>query len=381
MLQLTIQDITLNQSHSSKQDAIRAIAQQLSDKGLVADGYVEGMLNREAQNSTFLGNGIAIPHGTTDTRDLVNQTGVAIQHFPYGVDWGDGNTAYIAIGIAAKSDEHLGILKQLTKVLSADGVEERLKNAGSANDIIALLNGEVQLEADFDASLIQLSFPASDMVQMTAVAGGLLKNTGCADNEFVAELVTKSPTHLGQGLWLTSSNKAVKRTGMSLVTTANHCEYEGAPVKGLIAFAACNAAHQKQLDILGQLVFEGRQDSILSASADQLLTLFSGEEEAASSDTQEASFGNTAIFKIRNSHGLHARPGAMLVAEAKKFESTIKVANLDGDAKPVNAKSLMKVIAMGVKHGHQLQFTAEGPDAQQALTAIGTAIESGLGEG
>ena len=70
----------------------------------------------------------------------------------------------------------------------------------------------------------------------------------------------------------------------------------------------------------------------------------------------------------------------MLVAEAKKFESTIKVANLDGDGSTVNAKSLMKVIALGVKKGHQLQFTADGADAQQALASIGAAIEAGLGE-
>lgn len=171
MLQLTSNNIKLSQSQANKQDAIRAIAADLAEKGLVDSGYVEGMLNREAQNSTFLGNGIAIPHGTTDTRSLVKQTGVAVHHFPSGVDWGDGNTVYVAIGIAAKSDEHLGILKQLTKVLSADGVEEKLKQARTENDVIALLNGEVQFETDFDASLIQLLFPASDMVQLSAVAG------------------------------------------------------------------------------------------------------------------------------------------------------------------------------------------------------------------
>ncbi|GAL17131.1 fructose-specific phosphocarrier protein HPr /PTS systemfructose-specific IIA component [Vibrio maritimus] len=192
MLQLDTNTITLNQSSDNKLNAIKAIAADLTSKGLVQDGYVDGMLNREGQNSTFLGNGIAIPHGTTDTRDLVKQTGVAVHHFPNGVDWGDGNVAYVAIGIAAKSDEHLGILKQLTKILSADGVEQKLKQAKSEKDIIALLNGDVQLEADFDASLIQLNFPASDMVQMAAVAGGLLKNTGGAGAEFVADLVTKS---------------------------------------------------------------------------------------------------------------------------------------------------------------------------------------------
>ncbi len=377
MLQLDTNTITLNQSSDNKLNAIKAIAADLTAKGLVQDGYVDGMLNREGQNSTFLGNGIAIPHGTTDTRDLVKQTGVAVHHFPNGVDWGDGNIAYVAIGIAAKSDEHLGILKQLTKILSADGVEQKLKQAKSEKDIIALLNGDVQLEADFDASLIQLNFPASDMVQMAAVAGGLLKNTGGAGAEFVADLVTKSPTHLGKGLWLVSSDKAVTRTGMAFVSTINQCELDGTPVQGLIAFAACNNAHQPMLDKITELVFKQEQHTLLSLSAEQVLGFFTGEDVQAAS----AEEGNVAVFKIKNAHGLHARPGAMLVAEAKKFESSIKVSNLNGDGKAVNAKSLMKVIALGVKHGHELQFSAEGADAAEALEAIGKAIASGLGEG
>ncbi|EMI4310016.1 fused PTS fructose transporter subunit IIA/HPr protein [Vibrio vulnificus] len=380
MLKLTSSDITLQQSADNKLDAIKNIAAALTAKGLVEQGYVDGMLNREAQNSTFLGNGIAIPHGTTDTRNLVQNTGVAVHHFPHGVDWGDGNKVYLAIGIAAKSDEHLGILKQLTKVLSADGVEARLQQATTEQEIIALLNGEIQLEADFDAASIQLLFPASDMIQMSAVAGGLIKNSGNADSQFVAELVTKTPTHLGKGLWLVGSDVSVTRTAVSFVTTANDCEYQGTPVKGLLAFGACNNAHQAILANLTQLVYQGKQERLLSANAEQVIAMLSGES-VANASLEPATSDNTAVFKIKNTHGLHARPGAMLVAEAKKFESTIKVANLDGDRSVVNAKSLMKVIALGVKHGHQLQFTAEGPDASQALEAIGAAIASGLGEG
>ncbi|MCC4860817.1 fused PTS fructose transporter subunit IIA/HPr protein [Vibrio splendidus] len=377
MLKLSKSDITLGQTADDKFKAIQNIAGDLTAKGLVDSGYVEGMLNRENQNSTFLGNGIAIPHGTTDTRGLVKETGVAVHHFPEGIDWADGNRVYVAIGIAAKSDEHLGILKQLTKVLAADGVEEKLKQAKSEDEIIALLNGEVQLEADLDASLVQLLFPASDMVQMSAVAGGLLKNTGCTDNAFVADLVTKTPTHLGQGLWLLGSDKGVTRTGVSFVSTANHCEFEGTPVKALVAFAACNSAHQSILANLSKMVFEGKQQQLLTADAAQVIGLLKGEAVSKASQDDD----NCAVFKIKNAHGLHARPGAMLVAEAKKFESTIRVSNLDGDGKEVNAKSLMKVIALGVKHGHQLQFVAEGEDAAQALESIGKAIASGLGEG
>ena len=308
---------------------------------------------------------------------MVKTTGVAVHHFPQGVNWGDDNTVFVAIGIAAKSDEHLGILKQLTKVLSSEGVEQRLRDANNAAEIMALLNGEVQLEADLDASLVQLQFPASDMVQMSAVASGLLKNTGCAGPEFVADIVSKQPTHLGQGLWLVGSDKQVSRSGVSFVSTANDCQFEGEQVRALVAFAACNNSHTSILSQLSKIVFNQQQDQLIEGSTESVLAMLKGESQTSADS--EAS--NSAVFKIKNTHGLHARPGAMLVAEAKKFDSNIRVANLDGDGKEVNAKSLMKVIALGVKHGHQLKFSAEGPDAPQALESIGKAIASGLGEG
>lgn len=377
MLKLTNNDITLGQTAGDKTIAIKAIAKQLTQNGLVAEQYATGMLNREKQNSTFLGNGIAIPHGTTDTRHLVNKTGVAVHHFPEGVNWGDGNIAYVAIGIAAKSDQHLGILKQLTKVLSADGVEEKLKAAKSKDDIIKLLNGEVQFNADFSNALIQLNFPATDMVQMSAVAGGLLKNNANVERQFVAELVTKEPTHLGKGLWLVSGDKSVKRSGMSIITTSEACEFNGVAVQGLIAIAACNASHKSFLETIGKLVFEQQQAQLLCASVDQLVEMFRPVEEEIIAPAVD----NVAIFKINNTHGLHARPSAMLVAAVKKYQSTITVSNINGEAKSVDAKSLMKVIGLGVRHGDSLQFTADGTDAKEALIGIGEAIASGLSEG
>lgn len=105
MLNLSAKNIRLNGSASNKEEVIRFVAAELVAKGNVAAGYEVGMLNRETQTSTFLGNGIAIPHGTLDTRDLVKETGVQIIQLPQGVEWGEGNTAYVVIGIAAKSDD------------------------------------------------------------------------------------------------------------------------------------------------------------------------------------------------------------------------------------------------------------------------------------
>lgn len=85
MFQLSVQDIHPGQQAGNKEDAIRHIAAALVQAGNVAEGYVNGMLAREQQTSTFPGNGIAIPHGTTDTRDQVLKTGVQVFQFPEGV--------------------------------------------------------------------------------------------------------------------------------------------------------------------------------------------------------------------------------------------------------------------------------------------------------
>jgi phosphocarrier protein FPr len=88
MFQLSVQDIHPGAQAGNKEEAIRQVAAALVQAGNVADGYVNGMLAREQQTSTFLGNGIAIPHGTTDTRDQVLKTGVQVYQFPQGVLWG-----------------------------------------------------------------------------------------------------------------------------------------------------------------------------------------------------------------------------------------------------------------------------------------------------
>ncbi|MEW6311707.1 MAG: PTS sugar transporter subunit IIA, partial [Pseudomonadota bacterium] len=107
MLELNAQHIHMHQVAADKSAALALLAEVLVADGLVAPGYLDGLRAREAQGSTFLGQGIAIPHGTPETRDQVFTTGVRLLHFPQGVDWGNGQQVHLAIGIAARSDEHL----------------------------------------------------------------------------------------------------------------------------------------------------------------------------------------------------------------------------------------------------------------------------------
>lgn len=375
MFQLSVQDIHPGASAGNKEEAIRQVAAALAQAGNVSIGYVEGMLARELQTSTYLGNGIAIPHGTTDTRDLVLKTGVQVFQFPQGIEWGEGQTAYVAIGIAASSDEHLGLLRQLTHVLSDDDVAEQLKTATSAEELRALLMGEKQSASLlFDNSLLALDVTATDLMTLQALNAGRIKQAGAASAAFVSDVVSSKPLYLGQGIWLNDSTEGNLASAVAISRPASVFEAEGQPVSLLMTVAVADDQPLQVLNRLSDMLINNTADRLLNADAPELLTLLTSDEAVTENSL-------SAEFQIRNEHGLHARPGTVLVNTIKQFNSEITVTNLDGSGKPANGRSLMKVVALGVKKGHHLRFTAQGDDAELALKAIGEAVAAGLGEG
>ncbi|EEA2280980.1 fused PTS fructose transporter subunit IIA/HPr protein [Salmonella enterica subsp. enterica] len=375
MFQLSVQDIHPGEQAGNKEEAIRQIAAALAQAGNVAGGYVDGMLAREQQTSTFLGNGIAIPHGTTDTRDQVLKTGVQVFQFPQGVTWGEGQVAYVAIGIAASSDEHLGLLRQLTHVLSDDSVAEQLKSAITAEELRALLMGEKQSEQlKLDNETMTLDVIASSLVTLQALNAARLKEAGAVDAAFVAKTINDSPMNLGQGIWLNDSAEGNLRSAVAVSRATQAFDVEGEKAALLVTVAMNDEQPIAVLKRLGDLLLNNKADRLLSADAATLLALLTSDD-ALTDDVLSAE------FVVRNEHGLHARPGTMLVNTIKQFNSEITVTNLDRTGKPANGRSLMKVVALGVKKGHRLRFTAQGEDAEQALKAIGDAIAAGLGEG
>jgi len=375
MFQLSVQDIHPGQQATNKEDAIRQIAAALVQAGNVADGYVEGMLAREQQTSTFLGNGIAIPHGTTDTRDQVLKTGVQVYQFPQGVLWGEGQVAYVAIGIAASSDEHLGLLRQLTHVLSDDAVAAQLQSATTAEELRALLMGEKQSDVlKLDNDLLTLDIIASDIITLQAVNAGRLKEAGAVDTAFVTRAINEKPLNLGQGVWLNDSAEGNLGSAIAVSRAASAFTVEGENAQLLISVAMADDQPVAVLKRLTDLLLNNKADRLLTADAATLLALLTSDDALADDVL-------SAEFVVRNEHGLHARPGTMLVNTIKQFDCDVTVTNLDGSGKPANGRSLMKVVALGVKKGHRLRFTAQGADAEPALKAIGDAIAAGLGEG
>jgi len=375
MFQLSQQDIHLGAAASDKQDAIRQVAAALTQAGRVSEGYVDGMLARELQTSTYLGNGIAIPHGTTDTRDLVLDTGVQVYQFPQGISWGEDQTAYIVIGIAARSDEHLSLLRQLTHVLSDDSVAERMAKTDSAEELRSLLMGEKNAaEFLFDTQLIAVDGAAENLITLQALNAGRLQQIGAVDTAFVSDVISRKPLNLGQGIWLSDSTEGNLKSAATLSRAQQAFDLDGEKVAMLLTISVADDQPLNLLNYLSDLLIANKAERLLTADAVGVLALLTSEV------AEEANV-LSAEYVIRNEHGLHARPGTALVNVIKQFTSEITVTNLDGSGKPANGRSLMKVVALGVKKGHHLRFTASGEDAELALKTIGEAISEGLGEG
>ena len=266
MFQLSVQDIHPGQQAGNKEEAIRQVAAALVSAGNVADGYVNGMLAREQQTSTFLGNGIAIPHGTTDTRDQVLKTGVQVFQLTQGVTWGEGQTAYVAIGIAASSDEHLGLLRQLTHVLSDDAVAAQLQSATTAEELRALLMGEKQSEAlKLDNETLSLDVAASDLLTLQALNAARLKEVGAVDAAFVSHVINDTPLNLGQGVWLNDSAEGNLRSAVAVSRAANAFTRDEQPVSLLVTVAMADEQPTAVLNRLSKLLLDKKADHLLKA--------------------------------------------------------------------------------------------------------------------
>lgn len=343
MFQLSQQDIHLGAAASDKQDAIRQVAAALTQAGRVSEGYVDGMLARELQTSTYLGNGIAIPHGTTDTRDLVLDTGVQVYQFPQGISWGEDQTAYIVIGIAARSDEHLSLLRQLTHVLSDDSVAERMAKTDSAEELRSLLMGEKNAaEFLFDTQLIAVDVAAENLITLQALNAGRLQQIGAVDTAFVSDVISRKPLNLGQGIWLSDSTEGNLKSAATLSRAQQAFDLDGEKVAMLLTISVADDQPLNLLNYLSDLLIANKAERLLTADAVGVLALLTSEV------AEEANV-LSAEYVIRNEHGLHARPGTALVNVIKQFTSEITVTNLDGSGKPANGRSLMKVVALGVK--------------------------------
>jgi phosphocarrier protein FPr len=126
---------------ANKAEAIHAAGNLLVSSQYMKAGYIDSMLAREKVANTFLGNGIAIPHGLPKDRDLILRTGIAVLQVPDGLQWNLGETVHLVVAIAARSDEHIGILANLTNFLTDEDTVRKLATTDNPDDIITALSG------------------------------------------------------------------------------------------------------------------------------------------------------------------------------------------------------------------------------------------------
>ncbi|MFB4370599.1 MULTISPECIES: phosphoenolpyruvate--protein phosphotransferase [unclassified Pseudomonas] len=371
MLELHPSQIQMGRQAVDKQEALALLADSLVTDGLVAAGYLDGMQARERQGSTYLGQGIAIPHGTPETRDQVFETGMRLIQFPQGVDWGDGQRVYLAIAIAARSDEHLHLLQLLTRALGEGDLSQALREAADAEAILALLQGAAP-ELALDAQLVNLGVQADDLDELTWQGARLLKKAGCAGAGYAANLVQAEPLPLGNGLWWLSSEQGVERPGLAFVTPAQPLQRGDQLVAGLFCLACLGEGHRQVLERLCDLLIAGQGDMLTQATTSR------GVLEALGAELP-ADWPSLRIT-LANAHGLHARPAKTLSEIAQGFDGEVRVRLADGVETTVSAKSLSKLLALGARRGQVLEFSADPAIAEEALPAIEAAVRAGLGE-
>ncbi|WKA54779.1 PTS mannitol transporter subunit IICBA [Planococcus shixiaomingii] len=133
------ENIFLNQSFSTKEQAIRFAGEALVKAGYVEPSYVNEMLKREEITTTYMGNNVAIPHGTEEAKKAVIKSGFTVVQVPNGVDF-NGESAKLIFGIAGKDGTHLEILSGIAVICAEQDNVDQLVQAKSAQELISILN-------------------------------------------------------------------------------------------------------------------------------------------------------------------------------------------------------------------------------------------------
>jgi mannitol PTS system EIIA component len=128
--------IRLDATAQDRFDAVRQCGAALVAAG--DESYVDAMVQREETVSTFVGEGVAIPHGTLAGKESVKRDALVVLRFPDGVDW-DGNPVSVCVGIAAAGGGHIALLSQLAEILLDPAKAEQLRGATSKDQVYALL--------------------------------------------------------------------------------------------------------------------------------------------------------------------------------------------------------------------------------------------------
>lgn len=136
---LSIGQVRIHGGSATREEAMKEAADILEAAGAVTGAYFDAMQQREQTVSTYMGNELAIPHGTNETKDEILSSALSVVRYDGGVDWGGEHVTFV-IGIAGKGDEHLEILSQIAVLFSEEAEVERLKRAQTPEELYQLIS-------------------------------------------------------------------------------------------------------------------------------------------------------------------------------------------------------------------------------------------------
>lgn len=142
---ITTENLHLGCQARNKTDVLEMVGNTFKERGYVNQDCVAFLNEREKQISTFLGNGIVLPHLPKSAQNIIVKTGVEIFQFPEGIIWDRTNVMFIAIGVVAKNQEHIEVLKAVGSIFSDEIIANALSLISDKNDFLRILNQQYTL--------------------------------------------------------------------------------------------------------------------------------------------------------------------------------------------------------------------------------------------
>lgn len=135
--------VFIKSEFASKAQIVDFLGDQLVQAGAVHPDYVAAMHKREQDVGTYITEGVAIPHGTEESRGLVKRSAIVVLKLPQGIEWIEGKMVYLVFGIAGNNEDHVALLGGLATILMDDDQKAKLMSAKSEEDLFAYLAANV----------------------------------------------------------------------------------------------------------------------------------------------------------------------------------------------------------------------------------------------
>ncbi|WP_035994366.1 phosphoenolpyruvate--protein phosphotransferase [Leptolyngbya sp. KIOST-1] len=351
MINLTPQDVRLKATAQGKDAAIRQVGELLVANGRIQPGYVESMLARETQANTYLGNGIAIPHGQPAQRDLIVTTGIAVLQVPAGVEWNPGEMVHLVVGIAAKSDEHLQILTNLTHVLDDPAAVRALVETKDAQVICDRLTGQSTATKTLDTEGfdqfvdVTIDAPTGLHARPATVFADLAKS-------FSAEVRVRYGDQVANGKSL-----------MSLLKL-------GVEKDGVVRVLARGSDASEALTALQQAVEDGLEEEDESAASPALeLPVLELESPAVAGVAASPGLAIAPLHRFRHTRLEFAETAEDAAAEQDRLRDAIALADMDLTELYTTIKERSGKAKAAIFQAHR-EFLADPELQQDALDRI-----------